>query len=310
MLEQWEAADKDPALIDDGALNVVVVGGGPTGIESVGALAELYRSIFTKDYPHIPHEQARLILVEAGPELFTMFKTDIRTYTKRALEKFGVEVMVGEQVSAIAPTRVTLKSGKEIKAHTLVWGAGMQANPIVQSLGIELAARQPRPRRTRPARSRATPRCSRSATSPGSPTRTRTRSSPSSAPSPSSRASARARTSRASSTGKETEPFDYTDKGTMATIGRGAAVVQFKRGKTMKGKSASLAWGTVHLALLSTGEDRAKAVVDWTWAGFSHERPRPDQRGHSTRERRLVDERQRGSNDERNDRHRSPRTCW
>jgi len=59
----------------------------------------------------------------------------------------------------------------------------------------------------------------------------------------------------------------------MATIGRGAAVVQFRRGRTMKGKAASLAWGAVHLALLSTGEDRAKAVIDWTWAGMTHERP-------------------------------------
>jgi NADH dehydrogenase FAD-containing subunit len=58
----------------------------------------------------------------------------------------------------------------------------------------------------------------------------------------------------------------------MATIGRGAAVIQLRRGKTIKGKSAALAWGAVHLALLSTGEDRAKAVVDWTWAGFTHER--------------------------------------
>ncbi len=72
--------------------------------------------------------------------------------------------------------------------------------------------------------------------------------------------------------GKETKPFDYNDKGTMATIGRGAAVIQMPGGRTMKGKAASLAWGTVHLALLSTGEDRAKAVVDWTWAGFTHER--------------------------------------
>ena len=72
--------------------------------------------------------------------------------------------------------------------------------------------------------------------------------------------------------GEETKPFVYEDKGTMATIGRGAAVVQFKRGRTMKGKAASLAWGAVHLALLSTGEDRAKAVIDWTWAGFTHER--------------------------------------
>ena len=58
----------------------------------------------------------------------------------------------------------------------------------------------------------------------------------------------------------------------MATIGRGAAVVQLPHGRTLKGETAWLAWGAVHLALLSTGEDRAKAIVDWTWAGFTHER--------------------------------------
>ena len=85
--------------------------------------------------------------------------------------------------------------------------------------------------------------------------------------------------------GKPTEPFAYKDKGTMATIGRGAAVVQFRRGRTMKGKAAFLAWGAVHLALPSTGEERAKALIDWTWAGFSHERSaritvRTDERDH------------------------------
>ena len=65
-------------LIDDGALNVVVVGGGPTGVESAGALAELYRSNFAEDYPDLPQEKARIILVEAGPELFTMFKPKLR----------------------------------------------------------------------------------------------------------------------------------------------------------------------------------------------------------------------------------------
>ena len=73
--------------------------------------------------------------------------------------------------------------------------------------------------------------------------------------------------------GKDTKPFSYHDKGIMATIGRGAAVVQMPHGRTMKGRTASLAWGAVHLALLSTGEDRAKALLDWTWAGFTHERP-------------------------------------
>jgi NADH dehydrogenase len=73
VLRRWEAADRDPALVEDGALNVVVVGGGPTGIESAGALAELYRSNFAEDYPRLPQEKARIVLVEAGPSLLAMF---------------------------------------------------------------------------------------------------------------------------------------------------------------------------------------------------------------------------------------------
>ena len=86
VLARWEAADKDPALIDDGALNIVVVGGGPTGVESAGALAELYRAVFARDYPNIPQDKARIVLVEAGPEVFSMFKPDIRAYTEKALD--------------------------------------------------------------------------------------------------------------------------------------------------------------------------------------------------------------------------------
>ena len=86
IIERWEEADRDPALVEDGALNVVVVGGGPTGIESVGALTELYRSDFAKDYRSVPAEQARLTLVEAGPMLFPMFKPDIREYAQHELE--------------------------------------------------------------------------------------------------------------------------------------------------------------------------------------------------------------------------------
>ncbi len=67
ILERWEVADKNPALVENCALNVIVVGRGPTGVESAGALAELYRSNFAKDYPEVPQERARLTLVEAGP---------------------------------------------------------------------------------------------------------------------------------------------------------------------------------------------------------------------------------------------------
>ncbi|MGZ5325935.1 MAG: NAD(P)/FAD-dependent oxidoreductase, partial [Solirubrobacterales bacterium] len=138
VLRRWEAADKDPALAADGALNVVVVGGGPTGVESAGALIELYRGDFAADYPGLPEEEARVTLVEAGPALLTMFKTGIQTYTKKALEERGVDVLLGELVESVSPTRVTLKSGTVLKAYTLVWGAGLQASPIADELGLEL----------------------------------------------------------------------------------------------------------------------------------------------------------------------------
>jgi len=138
VLRTWEKADREPSLIDDGALNIVVVGGGPTGVETAGALAELYNGVFRKDYPDVATDRAKITLVEAGPQIFPMFKEEIRTYTEEALTKRGVEVQTGEVVESITPKRVTLKSGTVLPAHTLVWGAGLQGNALVQSLGLEL----------------------------------------------------------------------------------------------------------------------------------------------------------------------------
>ena len=138
ILGRWEAADKDASLVEDGALTAVVVGGGPTGVETAGALAELYRDNFVTDYPGLPQEKARVVLVEAGEEIFAMFKPNLREYAREALEKRTVEVMTGARVQSVSPTRVTLSSGEVIPAHTLVWGAGLQGNGLVQSLGIEL----------------------------------------------------------------------------------------------------------------------------------------------------------------------------
>ena len=271
LLGRWEAADKDPSLLDDGALDVVVVGGGPTGVESAGAIAELYRGDFAKDYPGIPQEKARVVLVEAGPEIFAMFKPNLRAYAREALEKRGVDVVTGEAVASVSPTRVTLKSGEEIPAHTLVWGAGLQGNRLVQSLGLELergnrigvgadltvngypdvyavgdiaAIADPKTEHVLPQLGSVALQSGEQA------------------------GKAIARRVR----GKEPKPFKYRDKGTMATIGRGAAVVQMLGGRTMKGFKAQVAWGTVHLALLPTNEDRAKAIVDWAGAGLTHQR--------------------------------------
>ena len=159
-----------------------------------------------------------------------------------------------------------------LEAHTLIWGAGLQANSIAASLGLELEKGNRIP-------------VGPDLTVAGHPevfavgdvawiTDTKTTKVLPQLGSVALQAGEHAGANVARRVaGKETEPFAYHDKGTMATIGRGAAVIQTAHGRTLKGKTAALAWGTVHLALLSTGEDRAKAIADWTWAGFSHERP-------------------------------------
>jgi len=271
VLERWEAADRNPELVADGALNMVVVGGGPTGVETAGAMAELYNGVFREDYPDVSPEQAHITLVEHSPEVFSMFKEDIRSYAREALEKRGVEVMTGEVVESVSPEQVTLKSGTVLPAHTLVWGAGLQGNELVHSLGLELERgnRLPVDEELRLAQhpeiyvvgdvaaitdaktDKVLPQLGSVALQSGEHA---------------------GETIARRVAGKETKPFKYRDKGTMATIGRGAAVVQMLGGRTMKGKKAQAAWGTVHLALLPTNEDRAKAVVDWAGAEFTHQR--------------------------------------
>jgi NADH dehydrogenase len=271
LLERWEAADRDPRVIEDGALNVVVVGGGPTGVETAGAVAELFRGDFAKDYPGLEPDAAKVILVEAGPELFGMFKPRLREYAQQALTDRDVEVKTSEAVAAVTPTRVELKSGEEIKAHTLVWGAGLQGNPLVQSLGLELQrgnrigvgpeltlADHPEvyvvgdiAAITDAKTGQVLPQLGSVALQSGE----------------------HAGESIARRiAGREPRPFEYRDKGTMATIGRGAAVVQMLGGRTMTGLKAQAAWGAVHLALLPTNEDRAKAVVSWAGAATTHQR--------------------------------------
>jgi NADH dehydrogenase len=271
LLKRWDAADHDPTLIADGALNVVVVGGGPTGVETAGAMAELYRAELAKDYPDIPQDEARVILVEAGPELFSMFKPNLREYAAKALTDRTVEVRTGEAVAGVSPTRVTLKSGEVLNAHTLVWGAGLQGTPVALTFGLDLE----RGNRigvdgdlTLPGHpevyvvgdaaaifdektQQVLPQLGSVALQSGEHV---------------------GETIARRIAGKKTKPFAYKDKGTMAAIGRGAACVQMLGGRTMTGKKAQMAWVTVHLALLPTNEDRAKAIVDLAGATFTHQR--------------------------------------
>jgi NADH:quinone reductase (non-electrogenic) len=174
-------------------------------------------------------------------------------------------------VQSVSPTRVTLSSGRVISAHTLVWGAGLQGNSLVRSLGLELQ---------RGDRIGVSPDLE----LPGHPgvhvvgdiaaiTDSKTQEVLPQLGSVALQSGEHAGASVARRVaGKSTKPFAYRDKGTMAAIGRNSAVVQMLGGKTMKGHKAQFAWRTVHLALLPTNVDRIKAVVDWAGSQLTHQR--------------------------------------
>ena len=279
LLERWEAADHDPTVVEDGALNIVIVGGGPTGVETAGAVAELYRADFAKDYPELPQDQARVILVEAGPELFSMFKPKLREYAAKALADRTVEVRTGAMVC------IGLADPGDAEVRRRAEGA----HP---GLGRGPAGEPARPERSGSSCSAATG----SASGPTLPFRTipevyalgdvaaivdeKTQQVLPQLGSVALQSGEHAGESIAHRiAGKKTKPFKYRDKGTMATIGRRAAVVQMLGGRAMTGAKAQAAWGAVHLALLPTNEDRAKAIVDWAGSGVDPPTRRADHRG-------------------------------
>lgn len=264
ILKLLEATDKNPALIDDGALTFCVVGGGPTGVETSGALAELMHAVAEKDYPNLPiKDKAQIILFEMGPHLLPPFKPKLQSYAKTALEKLGVTVRLGEGVVEIAPTRITLKSGEVIKTHTLVWGAGIQAHPLAKGLGVE----QARGGRI-PVKPDLSLKDHPEVFVVGDIALITDANTNEQLPQLGSVAQQAGRhvgeNIHRLMKGEATEPFKYLDKGTMATIGRGAAVVEMPHG-TMTGHAAWLAWLGVHAALLSGGEEKSTTIVDWGW---------------------------------------------
>jgi NADH dehydrogenase len=264
VLTQFEAVDKNPPLVDEGALTFCIVGGGATGVETAGALAELISTELKEDYPNLPVEKAEVHLYELGSTLLKPFKPKLQKYAQKALEERDVQVHLGEGVVEVEPDLVHLKSGEKVKAKTLIWAAGLTAAPAGALLDVELVrGRVPvepdlslkghpevfvtgdMASFTDPETKRSLPQLGSVALQAGS--------------------HAGDNITRLLK-GEETEPFKYHDKGTMATIGRGAAVVEFDSGRTMTGHAAWLAWLGVHLMLLSGGQEKSLTFLDWGWS--------------------------------------------
>ena len=269
ILERFEAADRDPSMIEDGALNFVIVGAGPTGVETAGALSDLFYNLLPDDYHQLATDNARVIIVEMGKEVLAPFKDNLRKYAKEELEERRVEVRLGEAVAEVGPTFVRLKSGEEIKAHTLIWAAGVKANPLADILGLP----QGRGGRVKlnpdlsvpehpeifivgdmgevESDGKILPQLGSVAMQSGEHV---------------------ARQISRRLAGEPAQAFRYWDKGFMATIGRGSAVVEFPNKRTLDGPLAYFAWLGVHLALLSGMRNRIETLWNWGWSALTHDR--------------------------------------
>jgi len=264
VLKTFEAVDKNPSLIDDGALNFCVVGGGATGVEVSGAAADLLHSELKQDYPGLPVDMAQVILYEHAPHLLGPFKPELQNYARTALEERGVKVHTGTGVRKVGPASIELANGETVKTHTLIWAAGLKANPIVQSLGVELGhgGRIPVGPDLQVKDHPGVFAIGDIATMADGET---------GKPLPGLGATALQAGYHVGETikrlvdGKTPESFKYVDKGTMAQIGRGAAVIELPAGQTMTGQLAWLAWLGVHLALLNGAEQKISTFVDWGW---------------------------------------------
>ena len=136
LLAQFEAAAREPAQIDDGALTVVIVGGGPTGVEMSGAIREL-TGVLARDFPHLDVDRARVVLADGGEAPLAGYEPELRQYTRRTLEEKGAEVRLGVNVERIDERGVDLADGTRIDAGTVVWAAGVRAHPLADALGVE-----------------------------------------------------------------------------------------------------------------------------------------------------------------------------
>ena len=275
VLERFEAADAEPALLDDGALTFVVVGGGPTGVEVAGALTELFHVVLRKDFRTLDVSRARVVLVEMLPQLLGPFSRSSQAHARGALEQRGVEVRTGVQVARVRGNRVTFADGEELAAHTLVWAAGVKANPIGAALGL---------RTGRGGRIEVGPDLE----VPDHPgvwavgdvaaiVDAHGRDGallPQLAPVAiqSGRHVARQICCVAAGRPAPRAPFRYRDKGTMATIGRSRAVAELPLGIKLRGFPAWLAWLGLHLVMLAGFRNRISVFANWAWNWLTYDR--------------------------------------
>jgi len=256
-------ADKRRAL-----LTFVIVGGGPTGVESAGALSELIYHVMVKEYHNMNFKEVRIMLVEASDKLFATMPKELRDATVETLIRKHVEVRLCVQVTDYNGEKLSLKGGEVIPTYTVVWAAGVKANSLIDTLKVEQASM----RRAivneflqLPNRPEVFVIGDSAQFIQGE------RSLPMVAPVAIQQAEVAAKNIRSLIRGKELKKFTYRDVGNMATIGRNAAVVHMGNFKT-HGFIAWAIWSFVHILRLIDFRNRAVVFVKWMWDYLVYER--------------------------------------
>ena len=240
-----------------GAFTIVIVGGGATGVEMAGQLAELKTEALPATYPELNPEQVRVVLVEMGEVLLAPFDDSLRQYAKHELEKRGVEVQLKTAISEVHPDHVDFKDGSSMPVDLVIWAAGVSGSPLLREWGlpigrggrievnedlrvigfenvfatgdVSLTVDSPLPQLAQPAIQTGK-----------------------------FAAHQIARLHR----GLDTQTFKYFNKGTMATIGRGDAVLQMPQGLKLRGVLAWLGWIFLHILYLLGGRNRAQTLLN------------------------------------------------
>jgi NADH:ubiquinone reductase (H+-translocating) len=276
ILAMLESADRDPSLVAKGALNFVIVGGGPTGAEMAGSFgdalqAALKRKASDQVYKNLPKDQTKILLVDGGHAVLSAFSSKAQTYAAKMLEQRGVEIRLGTRVKEVGSGHVLLSDGTRVQTHTVIWAGGLKAATLSSNLGIatgqggriDVQADLTVPGLTGVY---ALGDFANIADKDGNPL-----------PQLGSVAEQSgkwcAKNILLDVAGEPREPFHYLDKGIMAMIGRNSAVAEVGEHRhELEGAIAFAAWVGVHAALLTSTRARVEAFVEWAWDYFGKAR--------------------------------------
>jgi NADH dehydrogenase len=264
LIEVFEAAESNPARIDEGALNIVIVGAGPTGVETAGAVADLVNQVIPKAFHDLDVKRTRIYLVDHGPVVLAAFSEKAHAYAASKLEHGGVTLRLATGVTEITADRVTLSDGTQIRTRLVVWAGGIQAPELTAKIGLPQG---------RGGRLTVEP----DLTVEGHP-RVYAIGDVANIPDADGHdlpqlGSVALQAGRwaaqnivADHGGRQRRPFHYKDKGIMAMIGDGAAIAEMgAHHHELHGHIAFAAWLGVHAWLMSGIHQRVDAFMSWAW---------------------------------------------